>query len=1058
MGNLRLMVLLLCVNLSVLCNSQTVLDSNIEGLPYKIPTPNASTFGQYGLVPVSPYTGKADINIPIYSMDERNVKLDIKLTYDTSGILVNQLPGWTGHGWTLMAGGSITRKCVGKPDEWSSNIESGLSQSESFSYLKNAKKIAEKLSSTVVASNLLNYMCADMFYFNFMGKTGYFWFGNDGEWKVQSESNICVEFDVDDDSNYIYPFIEYQPYALSYSNAMSKTIKGFTLIDDDGVRYTFGGDVSSIEYSTDLMKTYMSNPEHEWEASTWMLTSVCDRYGNTLYKLEYERGKFITQLCHADYTEIYDVILCDLGPDSEGTVSKSVTNLSATLNSPIYLKQITSLSNDRVCFERSSAFPDTIASHILYPSMYDSDGTPNGVLGYMTIKSGIKYQDKHFFYLQDESLSCYQANSEVSKVLDPLSSMDLDLLRSISISKSGVVWCLNYDKRNRIHLSNVLVKTLPYRLMEYKMSYWGYERITADYLTKQYDYWGYYNGVNYDVDSTQTDFILEPVGMNGENCIGGPFLPNEKMSKMGMLTRLTYPTGGYMTVQYEQNTCSKYVNDNRRGCTMMSSDVLVGGLRVSQLDCHDNGGQVLLSKKYEYKKSDGRSSGVLTYYPRLSCRWKTEIHRVGNAFVKDIQVGMCSSVIPLSNSFAPHITYSEVKEVEKDNSCSVKKFITPADVPDDGIVCSSNDTIYSTPYDRYSERGYYYGKLLSEIKYDKNGDAVSETYCEYTSDEDRKNEGNYTLATNYRSHITEPGDGMLFGNVFRIYHTKVSLSKCTTKIRHGDRWVTQVHDFNYDDYITDYVSSGKKVYKANVRTLVGESNKCEGNIVDVKYTYPYLEKGTNNKLMTGYYFPKLSTKIYYNNVFVKGQKTSYGVCKGKFVPQYEISLGKTEYVLDTIVKYKSYSKSFRPYEVIDGKGIHHFYYWDANDRIIAVVDNGNSSMRLNPEAKKANEVFADSQEAFGTKPLNIKACTYTKGGNIRSIVEGNKQSTYFEYAPCGRLYKEIDEWNNVVNKYTYKFANQKFMFGDEFLSCPDVKMSLPVDEKYYLVTGDYYNQ
>ena len=84
-------------------NAQNALESEREGLPYNIPTPTMSNLGSYGTVPVSAYTGKADVSIPITTMNERGVEVNVKLSYDTSGLLINQLPGWTGHGWTLMA-------------------------------------------------------------------------------------------------------------------------------------------------------------------------------------------------------------------------------------------------------------------------------------------------------------------------------------------------------------------------------------------------------------------------------------------------------------------------------------------------------------------------------------------------------------------------------------------------------------------------------------------------------------------------------------------------------------------------------------------------------------------------------------------------------------------------------------------------------------------------------------------------------------------------------------------------------------------------------------------
>lgn len=98
------------------CYSQSV-NNNIN--LYSVPSPNAASLGSFGVVPVSPFSGKADISIPIYNTTVRDVPLNISLMYDTSGNLVNTLPGWTGHGWTLSAGGAITRKVNYMPDEMS---------------------------------------------------------------------------------------------------------------------------------------------------------------------------------------------------------------------------------------------------------------------------------------------------------------------------------------------------------------------------------------------------------------------------------------------------------------------------------------------------------------------------------------------------------------------------------------------------------------------------------------------------------------------------------------------------------------------------------------------------------------------------------------------------------------------------------------------------------------------------------------------------------------------------------------------------------------------------
>ncbi|MED9945360.1 MAG: hypothetical protein UFI53_05310 [Hallella sp.] len=86
--------------------------------PVTIPTPNTATLAQYGVVPMSLHTGKANISIPLLDVTARGVKLSASLLYDTSGILVNSLPSWTGHSWTLSVGGVITRAVKGYPDEF----------------------------------------------------------------------------------------------------------------------------------------------------------------------------------------------------------------------------------------------------------------------------------------------------------------------------------------------------------------------------------------------------------------------------------------------------------------------------------------------------------------------------------------------------------------------------------------------------------------------------------------------------------------------------------------------------------------------------------------------------------------------------------------------------------------------------------------------------------------------------------------------------------------------------------------------------------------------------
>ena len=103
-----------------------------QSIPINIPTPNATSLGRYGDIKVSLYNGTADINVPIFSLNTRGVKLDIKLEYSSSGVMMNSLPGWIGENWTLSAGGVITRVINGNPDEYIYPKQANISEFHNY--------------------------------------------------------------------------------------------------------------------------------------------------------------------------------------------------------------------------------------------------------------------------------------------------------------------------------------------------------------------------------------------------------------------------------------------------------------------------------------------------------------------------------------------------------------------------------------------------------------------------------------------------------------------------------------------------------------------------------------------------------------------------------------------------------------------------------------------------------------------------------------------------------------------------------------------------------------
>jgi hypothetical protein len=79
-------------------------------------SPNVSTLGKFGEVPVGYYTGIPNITIPIFEASSGPLRLPVSLDYHAGGVRVEEVASNVGLSWALQAGGVITRNVRGYPD------------------------------------------------------------------------------------------------------------------------------------------------------------------------------------------------------------------------------------------------------------------------------------------------------------------------------------------------------------------------------------------------------------------------------------------------------------------------------------------------------------------------------------------------------------------------------------------------------------------------------------------------------------------------------------------------------------------------------------------------------------------------------------------------------------------------------------------------------------------------------------------------------------------------------------------------------------------------------
>ncbi|MDY8137072.1 hypothetical protein [Aquimarina sp. 2201CG5-10] len=315
------------------------------------PAPNAASLAQYVEVPVSHYTGLPTINIPLYTLKSGSIEVPIGLSYHARGIKVEQIASNYGIGWSLNAGGAVTRQTRGRADDQSKGYL-GQSHYDGFFDLDddNTRKSAYQADLNGDFDR-----DPDLFMFNFLGFSGKFIYDRDTNQPIlQTYDDIQVETVGDPASQ----------------------IQGFIITDTNGTKYYFGKskDGSSIARDSDhtvTNYTYTYNGLNSSAATpsnkftSWYLMEIIDLLGRTInftyesespslaYSTTYRKSQEVAELsgngfvktAYFSKTRIYQkklsTIIFDLGEVNfdYSFVREDLNNSTALSNIEILNKQ-----------------------------------------------------------------------------------------------------------------------------------------------------------------------------------------------------------------------------------------------------------------------------------------------------------------------------------------------------------------------------------------------------------------------------------------------------------------------------------------------------------------------------------------------------------------------------------------------------------------------------------------------------------------------------------------------------------------------------------------------
>lgn len=155
------------------------------------PSPQAGALARFVDVPVSYFTGTPNISIPLYQVTGREVSVPISLDYNAGGVRVQDVATYVGLGWSLNAGGTITRSVRGKRDDGSYENYALPLIGDGVLDIDRTDNFDEYIASSNLAEGH-NDSEPDHYTFNFCGYSGKFFMVNNQAY-LMPQKDIKVE-------------------------------------------------------------------------------------------------------------------------------------------------------------------------------------------------------------------------------------------------------------------------------------------------------------------------------------------------------------------------------------------------------------------------------------------------------------------------------------------------------------------------------------------------------------------------------------------------------------------------------------------------------------------------------------------------------------------------------------------------------------------------------------------------------------------------------------------------------------------------------------------------
>jgi YD repeat-containing protein len=973
----------------------------------EVTIPNSQSYNiiKYGNVGANLYTGTVNYNLPVYTYKDKDFEIPISLSYSSNGYRPNSRAGEVGLDWSLVAGGVITREVKGIPDEKTqfTMAPNQLGRSHyGFCYIYSDSVSQENLFPQVgitESGNIYFYneneaqtvayeQSPDIYHFNFMGYQGSFHLWYNKEIKIFN-TNTKNGLKIEASS----PGFDSQITII------------FTT--GDGYKYVFEASDVSQEY-TQRTDEYL---QIQRDYQSWKLNSITAPNGRTV---TFYYGT-------PNYVPGYNGVTYNYQPSSTyaynifGSFQGSTSNMLSINYTPLRTWPLTKIEISQgptIHFKYISTtgekkrkldtpyYEDAITAPKL-TKIYALNGTDTLCRCNLTYKTS---------YVNTSYISTLQ------NTVYFLGSVD---------KKGEGVYDFEYNNRTQ----------------------GGFPCLGSFSV----DHWGYYNGAN---DGLSVSNFLDYITYNADQSetIGTTIRnSNSNFASMGLLNKITFPTGGYTTLEYEPHSYSKKIirNDDNdyipELVPLQANYNDVGGLRIKRVSDYNSDNTLLNRKRYIYDVA-GSSTGALLNNPRYGVSYYAN----GNGYTKFKQY---ASLYDIYSYDKTHIEYSEVVEKYNDSSEVVYSFANYDDYPD-LVLFATDEATQPMPTEvvRESDDSYTYiyyiittgarniknilsplsseqtmrGVLKEKTVKSSSGSTLNTESNSYSYFNEFTYEIPMVVGEDYRmigrkdfnsiqtnSSTTEFFSGQSISKQNKYgYNTKGQTSRISTLDSKGDSLITKY------TYVTD-LPSNQITYGSVYKSML------DYNIIN----YPlkeevYLKKsGSSSETL-------ISGKRY---TYITPVATNTKIIKISKIESYDYS-NSTWY---TEIEYTDFDNQGNALSSRDKNGLYSCYVWGYNGLyLVAKVEGGLSLNNL--------QSAISGLSSINTTPLS-GAMVAGAQNTLKAIWPGIKMTVY-EYIPFVGLSKITDP-SGKVTEYQYnassKLKNQKDTKGithNEYYYSPDNKL------------------